>query len=131
MLSSYNIVTSTQNNPSSSMDVYCYYKKEDNIKNINRKGSFLQNVQSISNTTSNLALSDKTIIVGKAKLIAEKPAIPVIIKKLQRTSSKLIPIENVTQIDRSTTENLIKIAEPQIKQEIRQQEKKRNNYLRT
>ncbi|HGJ5872314.1 MAG TPA: hypothetical protein ACHBY4_00620 [Arsenophonus apicola] len=69
-------------------------------------------------------MADKTIILGKAKLIAEKPAIPVIIKKLQRTSSKLIPSENVTQIDRSTTENLIKIAEPQIKQEIRQQEKK-------
>lgn len=128
MLSSYNTVTSTQNNPSSSTDVYCYYKKEDDIKDINRKGSLLQNVQSVSNTANNLALSDNTIIIGKAKLIAEKPAIPVIIKKLQRTSSKLTPIESVTQVDRSTSESLVKIAEPQIKQETRQQEKKRNNY---
>lgn len=127
MLSSYNTVTSTQNNPSSSTDVYCYYKKEDDIKDINRKGSLLQNVQSVSNTANNLALSDNTIIIGKAKLIAEKPAIPVIIKKLQRTSSKLTPIESVTQVDRSTSESLVKIAEPQIKQETRQQ-KKRNNY---
>lgn len=128
MLSSYNTVTSTQNNPSSSTDVYCYYKKEDDIKDINRKGSLLQNVQSVSNTANNLALSDNTIIIGKAKLIAEKPAIPVIIKKLQRTFSKLTPIESVTQVDRSTSESLVKIAEPQIKQETRQQEKKRNNY---
>ncbi|HGJ5865708.1 MAG TPA: hypothetical protein ACHBZ9_20785 [Arsenophonus nasoniae] len=128
MLSSYNTVTSTQNNPSSSTDVYCYYKKEDDIKDINRKGSLLQNVQSVSNTANNLALSDNTIIIAKAKLIAEKPAIPVIIKKLQRTSSKLTPIESVTQVDRSTSESLVKIAEPQIKQETRQQEKKRNNY---
>ncbi|QBY41579.1 hypothetical protein QE193_19000 [Arsenophonus nasoniae] len=129
MLSSYNTVTSTQNNPSSSTDVYCYYKKEDDIKDINRKGSLLQNVQSVSNTANNLALSDNTIIIAKAKLIAEKPAIPVIIKKLQRTSSKLTPIESVTQVDRSTSESLVKIAEPQIKQETRQQEKKTQQLL--
>ncbi|HGJ5875502.1 MAG TPA: hypothetical protein ACHBX0_02710 [Arsenophonus sp.] len=64
------------------MDVYSYYKKEYDIKNINRKEYFQQNVQSISNTNTNtnLALSVKTITVNKDRLIEEKPRASLIIK---------------------------------------------------